>query len=174
VVPLFLPQIIRALGVSIQMTAFASAVPFVFALAAMLYFSSRSDYSGNRTRYAATALVLASVGPAAAAIIGINHPILMLVALTVGIMGAQSVAPLFWPIPTAMLSGLAAAGSVALINSVGNVAGLIAPTVFGIMKDATGSDMIAVLTICPTPLISVVILLLVGHDRRTERIPSRG
>lgn len=172
VINLFLPQIVRSLGVSIQATGFVAALPFVFGLAAMLYWSGRSDRSGSRTMYAVTAAVMMAIGLAAGSFTGTNHPVLMMAALTVGIVGIQSFAATFWPLPTAILSGVAAAGGLAMINSVGNLGGFVAPTVYGMIKDATGgSDQLALLVVAAMPVVSAVVLLVLGHDRRLERIP---
>jgi MFS family permease len=173
VVAFFLPQMVRALGASIQMTGFVSAVPFVFGLAAMLFFSLRSDHSGNRVAFAASSLLVTAAGLATCSLVGSEHTVVLMVALILGIMGVQSFGPLFWPIPSAILSGFAAAGGVALINSMGNTSGLVAPWVFGLIKDATGgSDHVALLVISAAPLISAVVLMVLGHDRRLERIPK--
>jgi nitrate/nitrite transporter NarK len=99
----------------------------------------------------------------------------MMVALILGVMGQQAIAPTFWPLPTAMLSGVAAAGGIALINSVGNLGGFLGPYMFGLIKDATGgSDLIALLAIAAWPVLSAVVLIALGHDRRLERIPAQG
>jgi MFS family permease len=173
VVAFFLPQMVRALGASIQMTGFVSSVPFVFGLAAMLFFGLRSDYSGNRVVFAASAVLVTGAGLATCSLVGSEHTVILMVALILGIMGVQSFGPLFWPIPSAMLSGFAAAGGIALINSMGNTSGLVAPWVFGLIKDATGgSDHVALLVISAAPVVSAVVLMVLGHDRRLERIPS--
>jgi hypothetical protein len=78
----------------------------------------------------------------------------MMVVLILGIMGQYTIAPTFWPLPTAMLSGVAAAGGIALINAVGNLGGFLGPYMFGLIKDATGgSDLIALLAIGAAPVI---------------------
>ncbi len=170
---IFLPQIVKSFGISTQMTGWVSAIPFVFAAFAMIYWGLRSDHSGNRSMYVASACALCAAGLAACTFIGTGHPVWMMVALILGVMGQQSIAPTFWPLPTAMLSGLAAAGGIALINSVGNLGGFLGPYMFGLIKDATGgSDMIALLSLAAAPVMCTVILLAMGHDRRLERIPA--
>jgi MFS transporter, ACS family, tartrate transporter len=170
---IFLPQIVKSFGISTQMTGFVSALPFVFAAFAMIYWGFRSDRSGNRSMYVASACLLCAAGLAACIFIGTEHPVWMTVALIVGIMGQQSIAPTFWALPTAMLSGVAAAGGIALINSVGNLGGFLGPYMFGMIKDATGgSDLVALLAIAAAPVISAVVLVALGHDRRLERIPG--
>jgi MFS transporter, ACS family, tartrate transporter len=171
VVALFLPQIIKSLGISIQMTGFVSALPYVFGGVAMLFFALRSDRTGNRTVYSVTALLVMTMGLEACAYIGPTSPVLMTIALIVGVMGIQSFGPLFWPLPTAMLSGVAAAGGIALINSVGNISGFVAPWLFGVIKDASGgTDHYALYVIAAMPVFGALALLAAGHDRRQERI----
>jgi MFS family permease len=171
---IFLPQIIKEFGISTRMTGWVSALPFVFAAFAMIYWGFRSDRSGNRTMYVASACALCAAGLAACTFIGTGHPVWMMVALILGVMGQQSIAPTFWPLPTAMLSGIAAAGGIALINSVGNLGGFLGPYMFGLIKDATGgSDMIALLALAAAPVMCTVILLALGHDQRLERAPAK-
>jgi MFS transporter, ACS family, tartrate transporter len=171
---IFLPQIVKSFGISTQMTGFVSALPFVFAAVAMIYWGFHSDRTGNRIMHVASACLLCAAGLAACIFIGTAHPVWMTVALILGIMGQQSIAPTFWPLPTAMLSGIAAAGGIALINSVGNLGGFLGPYMFGLIKDATGgSDLLALLTIAAAPVVSAVVLVSLGHDRRLERIPSQ-
>ena len=172
VVALFLPQIIRSFNVSIQITGIVSALPYVFGGAAMIYYSLRSDHTGNRLVYSVAALLIMTAGLEACAFIGPTHPVFMTIALIIGVMGIQSFGPLFWPLPTAMLSGVAAAGGIALINSVGNISGFVAPWLFGAIKDASGgSDHMALIVVAAIPLVGAAALLAAGHDRRLERIP---
>jgi nitrate/nitrite transporter NarK len=89
-------------------------------------------------------------------------------------MGQQSIAPTFWSLPTAMLSGTAAAGGIAMINAVGNLGGFLGPYMFGLVKDFTGSDTIGLLALATAPVISGIVLLALGHDRRLEQIPPEG
>jgi MFS family permease len=170
---IFLPQIVKSFGISTQMTGYVSALPFVFAAFAMIYWGFHSDRTGNRIMHVASACLLCAAGLAACIFIGTAHPVWMTVALILGIMGQQSIAPTFWPLPTAMLSGIAAAGGIALINSVGNLGGFLGPFMFGMIKDATGgSDLVALLAIAAAPVISAIVLVSLGHDRRLERIPG--
>jgi hypothetical protein len=59
--------------------------------------------------------------------------------LSICAVGLFAIAPLFWTLPTAFLSGTAAAGGIALINPIGNLAGFAAPYAMGYLKDATPS-----------------------------------
>jgi MFS family permease len=169
---IFLPSIIKAFGVTTAMTGVISAIPFVFAAVAMIWWCRHSDLHGERAKHVAAACLLSAAGMGVCIFIGPEHPVIIMVALIIGIMGQYSIAPTFWSLPTAMLSGTAAAGGLALINAVGNLGGFLGPYAFGLVKDATQSDMIGLLVLAAAPVISAVILLWLGHDTRLERFPS--
>ena len=81
-----------------------------------------------------------------------------LVALTLAIVGTMSAIPVFWQMPNRILSGTAAAGGVALINSIANLAGFGAPWMLGIIKTqtgvlTTGLYVVAAVEVCATVLI---------------------
>jgi MFS transporter, ACS family, tartrate transporter len=170
---IFLPQIVKSFGISTAMTGFVSALPFIFAAVTMIYWGYRSDRTGSRTAYVTAACVLCAAGLAACTFIGTDRPAMMMVALVLGVIGQQAIAPTFWPLPTAMLSGAAAAGGIALINAVGNLGGFLGPYMFGLIKDATGgNNMVALLALAAAPVVSAVVLICLGHDRRLENIPA--
>jgi ACS family tartrate transporter-like MFS transporter len=73
-----------------------------------------------------------------------------------------------------VLSGASAAAGIAVINSVGNLAGFVGPFAMGWIKDATGSFTGGLLLIAGLAVLSVVIVLAVGHDRELERVPTPG
>ncbi|HEX4173244.1 MAG TPA: MFS transporter [Acetobacteraceae bacterium] len=170
----FLPTIVKSFGVSTMTNGFISAIPFVFAAVAMIYWSLRSDRSGARILYVASACLLSGAGLIGCVFIGPSHPVWMMIVLILGIMGQFTIAPTFWPLPTAMLSGVAAAGGIALINAVGNLGGFLGPYMFGVIKDATGgSDLVALLAIGAAPVLSAIVLVALGHDQRLEGIPPQ-
>ena len=69
-----------------------------------------------------------------------TDPVLTMTMLVICAMGQSSSGPTFWSLPTAMLSGTAAAGGIALINALGNLGGFFGPYVFGLIKAATGGS----------------------------------
>ena len=71
--------------------------------------------------------------------------------------------------PTAVLSGSAAAAGIAVINSIGNLAGFAGPYAMGWMKDATGSFTAGLLLIASLAIIAMVIVLALGHNTSLER-----
>ncbi len=168
---IFLPQIVRAFGVGYGMTGLISAVPFVFGVVSMIAGGWHSDRTGERTWHIAIACLVGAAGLAACSLFA-GSPWLMMAALVVGQLGQANIAPIFWSLPTAMLTGSAAAGGIALINSVGNLGGFAGPYAFGLVKQASGSDTLGLVVIAAPLVIAAIILIALGHDRRLERIPA--
>lgn len=167
---IFLPQIIKRFGVGDVETGFINAIPFVFGALAMVLWGLHSDRTGERNLHCAAACFLSFA--ALAACVFIDNPVLLMVAIVLSQMGQSAIAPTFWTLPTAMLTGTAAAGGIALINSVGNLGGFAGPYAMGLVRDATGSFGLGLLTIAGGTLISAIVLLFLGHDRRLEQIPA--
>jgi ACS family tartrate transporter-like MFS transporter len=106
-----------------------SALPHVCAVIGMALFGISSDRSGDRRFHLAAAALLAASGWALTAFA--PSPIIALLGLCFAQTGMMSMLPVFWTIPTAFLTGAAAAGGVALINSVANIGGFYGPTFLG-------------------------------------------
>jgi ACS family tartrate transporter-like MFS transporter len=169
----FLPLIVKGLGVSTSMIGLVSALPFVVAFVAMLFWGWHSDYTGERTWHVVGPCLLCSAALAGCIVIGIGHPVVTMLLLILVPTCIQSLQSPFWAMPSALLTGSAAAGGIAMINAVGSLGGWFGPSVFGLIKDATGSDNIGLLCIALAPVVSAIALLLAGHDRRLERMMAR-
>ena len=154
------------------MTGLINAVPYVFAAIAMVLWGRHSDHTGERPRHVAAAYSVGAMGLIATAMM--TDPLLTMTMLVVAAMGQSSTGPTFWTLPTAMLSGTAAAGGIALINALGNLGGFFGPYLFGLIKDATGGSFTyALMVLALGPICSATIVLMLGHDRRLEHIPGR-
>ena len=119
----------------------ATAVPYLAAIATMVLVGAHSDRSGERQWHVAIPAALAAGGfVAAAAVIhtGLAFPWLV-AALVVAAAGMWSVLGPFWGLPTSFLSGTAAAGGIALINSIGNLGGYVGPRVLGRVREEWNS-----------------------------------
>jgi MFS family permease len=169
----FLPLIVKGLGVSTDWIGLVSALPYLCAFVAMIYWGYHSDLHGERTWHVAGAALVAAAGLAVCVLVGAGHPVVTMIALCVAMMGQQSLIPTFWSLPSAMLTGVAAAGGLAMINAVGNLGGWLGPTVFGLVKDATGSADIGLLCLAVGPLVTAIAVVVAGHDPRLERMMSR-
>jgi MFS family permease len=105
------------------------AVPNLCAIVTMTLLGVRSDRKAERRRHLAFAAFLGAAGWAVAALAPV--PWLALAGFAMALAGMMSMLPLFWALPTAFLSGAAAAGGIALINSVANLGGLMGPNILG-------------------------------------------
>jgi ACS family tartrate transporter-like MFS transporter len=106
-----------------------SALPHVCSFAGMILLGMSSDRTGERSKHVAFAAFLAAVGWLIAA--RTPTPWIALAGLCLAQAGMMSMLPPFWAMPTAFLSGVAAAGGIALINSVANIGGFLGPTILG-------------------------------------------
>ncbi|HEY0423030.1 MAG TPA: MFS transporter [Rhodopila sp.] len=169
---LFQPQIVQRLSSGFGMTGVINAIPYVFAAGAMVLWGRHSDSTGERPRHVAIAYSVGAIGLIATALM--TDPLLTMVTLVIAAMGQSSTGPTFWSLPTAMLSGTAAAGGIALINALGNLGGFFGPYLFGLIKDASGGSFtFGLMALALGPILSATIVLALGHDRRLEHIPTR-
>jgi ACS family tartrate transporter-like MFS transporter len=133
---LWLPQIVQSMGFSPLATGFVVVPPYVVSAAAMIFWGRASDQAGERVRHLAMAAFLGAGGLFAASTLQDTRWVLA--ALTIGMVGTHATFGPFWGISTSFLSNRAAAGGVALINSLGSLGGFLAPTYIGLLKQYTG------------------------------------
>lgn len=162
----WLPQIVKAFGFSNPQTGFVTAVPYLFGTVAMILWARHSDATRERVMHVGAPLLLTAV---ALGVCGyMDNPYLTMVALVAAALGVFCTFAVFWTLPTAWLSGSAAAGAIALINSVGNLAGFGGPYLIGWVKEATGSTSTGLLVLAVLPLIGGLLVFLGGHETKTE------
>ncbi len=141
---MWLPSIIKGFsGQSDAVVGFINAIPYFAAGVAMLLVARFSDRTGERRRVVAVAAFTAAAGFALSAYV--KNPYLAMGALTLAFIGIKSTIAPFWAMTTTFLGGTAAAAGIALINSVGNLGGYIGPHLVGVIKDRTGSQVVALL-----------------------------
>jgi MFS family permease len=167
----FMPLIVKGLGVERDWIGPVTAIPYIFGFIAMIAWGYSSDRTGERVWHAVSTMIIVAVAMVFCEFIGPAHPVLLMITLCVAVIGNQSFAPCFWSIPGTMLTGAAAAGGIAMINAVGNLGGWAGPTVYGAVRDATGSTSFALFCLAIGPLVAGVVLLMVGHDKRLEQVP---
>jgi ACS family tartrate transporter-like MFS transporter len=166
----FLPQIIKGFGLSNAATGWITAIPYAIGTVAMIYWGRHSDRVRERKWHCAGALAVAALGIAGCALF--QDPTLRVISISIGGAGIFGCLPVFWTLPTAFLSGAAAAGGIAIINSIGNLSGFAGPYAMGWLKDATGSFEAGLLAIAATAFIGVVIVALLSHEHALELAPD--
>ena len=105
-----------------------TAIPYAVALVGMILLSMHSDRTGERRlHYVFTALA----GAAGLVLSGIfaSNPVLSIIFLSIAALGVIGSMPLFWPLPSAFLTGTAAAAGIGIVNSLGNLGGFVGPNV---------------------------------------------
>lgn len=138
-VSFWLPSIIHNLGVdNAADVGWLSAIPYGAASIAMILLGHSADKRQERRWHLAIPAVLGGLGLILSALWA-HHTLWAMLALSLATAGIISILPLFWSLPTAILGGVAAAAGIALINSLGNLAGFLSPYLVGWLKDTTAS-----------------------------------
>jgi ACS family tartrate transporter-like MFS transporter len=162
----WMPQVIQTFGLAPLKIGFLTAIPYLFAAIAMVIWGWHSDRTGERTWHVALPLFVAALAFAwSASTLPLS---LTMVALTLATLGIYAAIGTFWSLPTAILTGTGAAAGLALVNSMGNLAGLVSPTIVGAMRQATGSFAAALLFLAGALLLAALIALLFGYATRAR------
>jgi MFS transporter, ACS family, tartrate transporter len=142
-----------------------AALPHGCAIVAMTLLSMHSDRTGERRGHVALAAFAAAAGWLLSLVA--PWPSLTLAGFCLAQAGMMSMLPVFWTIPTAFLSGAAAAGGIALINSVANIGGMLGANIY----DLGGPGTMAV-TLCTGGILSLYLRTESTTDRRTAAEPG--
>lgn len=164
----YLPQQVAALlGTTVGLrVGLVAALPWLCALLVTWIVPRRADRTGGHRRWAVALLLLAGVGIGAS---GLSHsPLLGLAALCCAASGFIAAQPLFWTFPTRYLTGAAAAGGIALINSLGGLGGFIAPSLRTAAEHAFASTSAGLLVLGAA---SVLAAVLIGTMFRRDSAP---
>lgn len=160
----WLPSIIKSSGLhDPALVGWLSAIPYLAASIFMIVVGRSADARRERRWHLAVPMLMGVGGLLIAANFAAN-PTIALAGLTLATAGALTGLPMFWPLSSGYLSPTVAAGGLALINSVGQIAGFASPYFVGWIKDATGSTNIALYVLAGVALIGVALVL---------RVPSR-
>jgi nitrate/nitrite transporter NarK len=164
-----MPTIVQELGVAstdFLRVGLLSMIPWGVAGIAIVLWGINSDRTGERRWHCAGGLILAMIGLLLLAWVG-RSPIASIVALTLVTSGTLGMVVTFWSLPTAFLSGTAAAAGIAWINSIGNLGGHFGPDLIGRVRTAFGgASEAAFLTLAAAALIGVLIVLLLPRTQR--------
>jgi ACS family tartrate transporter-like MFS transporter len=166
----FLPQIVKAFGLTNLQTGFVTSLPYIVGVFSMVIWGRHSDRKLERKWHVAIALLVAAGGIGAAA--GLDNPVLKMAALSIAGFGIFGCLPIIWTLPAAFLSGAAAACGIAVVNSLGNLAGFFGPFAMGWIKDSTGGFGAGLLCLSGAGLVGVAAVLLLHHDTALENAPD--
>jgi MFS family permease len=163
------PTIIKASGVNDPLTVgLLTVIPYTCALISMILVGRSADrYRERRWHVSAPALV-AAVGFCICAFSG-NQLVPAMVGLSLAASGIISALPMFWALPTSFLGGTAAAAGIALINSTGNLAGFVSPSVMGWLKTQTHSLTSGLYLVAGSLTLSAILILVFMPARVVNR-----
>ena len=159
----FLPLMIKTMGYSDQNVGYLSALPNLFGCIGMILFSRSSDRTGERVWHVVLPCLLAAAGLLGAGLTLAVNPILAMSCFCLAGFGISASLPCFWNLPTAWLGPAAAAGGIAVINSIGNISGYVAPQLVGVLRDATGGYEVPMIVASLFMLAAAVCILLSPH-----------
>ena len=134
---LWIPQIVKSLsGLPTFEVSMISALPYVAASIGMIVIGASSDRSGERLLHLAIPTAVGGLGFIASAYL--TSPVPSIIALAIAAVGNTSTRGPFWALPTRFLTGTAAAGGIALINTVASIGGFVGPYAIGLVRKLTG------------------------------------
>jgi MFS transporter, ACS family, tartrate transporter len=168
----WMPQVIQTYGLSPFQIGLTTAIPYFFAAIAMVLWGAHSDRSGERIWHIALALLIGGAAFAWSAAPLALVPIL--IALTLATAGTYAAVGTFWSLPTAILTGTGAAAGLALINSLGNVSGLVGPPIVGVLKQETGTFTAALLFLSGMLIFGAAVTLAFGAAERARATVRKG
>jgi ACS family tartrate transporter-like MFS transporter len=167
---LYLPHLISSSFPTAEklQVGLVSAIPYILAAVCMVSNGIHSDRTGERRWHVAIPSFLSAAGWAMAG--WFESPWIVVTALAA--LGMYSTFGPFWALPNSFLSGTAAAGGIALINSVGNLGGFVAPNMLSQIKAATKTFSGGLLAMSLVLCLSAVLALCVRHDRAWEKLEA--
>ncbi|MDF7662494.1 MFS transporter [Erwiniaceae bacterium L1_54_6] len=167
-ITLFLPLIIKSMASeqSNIVISLLSAVPFIFACLFMYFNGRHSDTTHERSWHLGLPLILSGLSLTLAIYSSNLLVAYVMLVLTVGFNFALT--PIFWAVTTEKLAGVAAAASIAFINTVANFVGLGLPPILGKIKDATNSYHYGLMIVAAALIIGGIIGILISRPSQTD------
>jgi MFS transporter, ACS family, tartrate transporter len=160
----FLPLIVKTHGLSNVNTGLVAAIPYVVGTLGMVLWAYSSDRQQERRWHYILAAALAATGLIAAG--RASSLAAAIVAMSFAAIGLYGSKPAFWPLPSKFLAGSAAAGGIAMINSIGNLGGFVGPYIVGWISDRTGRYDAGLYFLAACALTSAAIALVVVKAQR--------
>ncbi len=171
-VTLFLPILVKGLSAAMsnQTVGYLVMVPYIFGFFAMYCIGRHSDKTGERRWHTIAGMLTGAVGLTGSVLLADISTTVSMVFFTIAVMGIYGSFGPFWSIPASFLTTTAAAGGIAMINSIGNLGGFIGPSAMGFIREATGSFTGGIMFLVACLLTAIVLLLMlrkVGRDDQT-------
>jgi MFS family permease len=158
----WLPSMIKKIGHMSDLTVgFYNSVPWLISIVAMYAFAALARRFRFQQAWVAVALIIAAVGMYASTL-G-TTPLFAYLAICFAAVGFKAASSLFWPLPQNFLDQRIAAAVIALINSLGNLGGFVAPATFGFLEQHTGSIRGGMIGLSVVSVIAAVVVFFVRN-----------
>lgn len=153
------PTLLHEAGVSsYSQLGWLSAVPNLVAMAGVIFWARSSDHTGERRWHVALAALLGSLGLISSVVLD-HHVVLLVMSLSLASIGFLSALPVQWTLLTGFMGGSSAAAAIGLINSMGNLGGLVSPAWIGWVKDRTLNVDLGLYAVAACAAISAILAL---------------
>ncbi len=167
----WLPSMIKKMGnLGDFEVGLFNSVPWLISIVAMYGFAALAAKFKHQQAWVAVTLVVAAVGMFMSTTGG---PVFAFVSICFAAIGFKAASALFWPIPQGYLDARIAAAVIALINSIGNLGGFVAPATFGFLEQTTGSIEGGLYGLAATSLVAAVVIFF-ARTTPTNRAPRAG
>lgn len=169
---MFLPTISKNIsatsGISLQNLGWILGLIYFISMIVMMLVGNHSDKTQERPWHVAGCLTISALGLIAATYVAETNIWLAFAFLAIALCGAFGAFPPFWAIPPSFITGAAAGGAIALINSVGNLGGFFGPTMVGYLKELTGDFNTAIAFLGVNMFVSGILIVLAARPRQKE------
>jgi MFS transporter, ACS family, tartrate transporter len=142
---IWLPLMLKEYHLSNAAIGWIAAIPYLFASVGMILWARYVDEKGRRIVNLAAACLLGAAGLLAPILSG--SAAVAVVGFSLALIGVTAARAIFWTIPTRFLTGVAAAGGLAFINSIATVGGFVGPSMMGWLKEFSGSYVVGLLAV---------------------------
>ncbi|NWD67065.1 MFS transporter [Pseudomonas gingeri] len=167
----WLPSMIRKMGnIGDFHVGLFNSIPWLISIIAMYGFAAMASQWKHQQAWVSLTLVIAAFGMFMSTTGG---PVFAFVAICFAAIGFKAASALFWPIPQGYLDARIAAAVIALINSIGNLGGFVAPTAFGFLEQTTGSIEGGLYGLAATSLVAAVVIFFARTTPRGETFGSQ-
>jgi MFS transporter, ACS family, tartrate transporter len=151
---IWLPLILKEYHLTNFAIGWIAAIPYVFATAGMIFWARHVDQKGRRVVNLAIACFLGGAGLVAPILSG--SLAVALLGFSAALVGVTAARAIFWAIPTRFLTGVAAAGGLAFINSIGTVGGFAGPSMMGFLREVSGSYVVGLIAVAAIMIAAAV------------------
>jgi D-galactonate transporter len=167
----WLPQIIKkSLGISSNLqVSLLTAVPYALGIVAMIMWGRYCDRTGRYAVGTAVPMLVGGVALTASAFLT-GLPWLGYAGLCVCTLGVLMSFPGFWGLPSAFLTGAAAAAGIATVNTIGNLSGFVGPYWVGWLTDLFGSSQWGLVSIGVVMVVGALGAFALGNKPRTAQV----